>query len=462
MGCGDQLAPLPRAPGIAIPELSITDGAAVTLGTDSHDAHAASVSLGSTVGPTVATVTISGLVTLKWTQASGYGDGATAGTFTPTGRWNDYYGCYGMGMVTITYNPPNAGSQNVITPCDNKNPYVTQYTFNGAYTVYRSGDTYVQRWGYCGYPDYGWPADCVTYSGSQTISIQRLSANMALITSPAGPVVPGTSITYTAAAAPSTIGNPATATPFSVTQWVYTDSAGSRACSTVTATSCTIVANASGTVTVTAVVNGEQQTRTQTVTVVPCPTGDAVLDSLAVRKGLDSLWKLSNATDPVTANRQERSMNVYDSAGFTVVRIEPFDPATDGPCVNQPKADVPPPGTLIAQVHTHPAHVNEILECKPGKFVKYANQFGGPSGPDWASATHSPPKYVLDADNTYRHSGYPSNTADRRYWSPVLDPSTMLPKVDPATGDTTFAPAGTAWRGYYKKEPRKKGSCIRY
>lgn len=456
LACSDQLAPPPpKGFNLGHPLFSVADMNA-TLGTDSHDAHASPVSLGTTIGPTVATVTISGSLTLKWTQASGYPSGSVAGTFTPSGRWTTN-GCVDGGQVAIS---GPAGVE--VSPCDNADPYTTQHTFVGSYTAGRSKDYLVQRWGYCGYPAYGWPADCVTYSGSQTISVKRLTADLSLTASPTTAVQPGTSITYTAAATPETIGNPAVLTPFSITQWVYADSAGTHGCTSVTATTCTITANTSGTVTVTAVVNGEQQTRTMSVTVVPCPTGDPILDSAAVRKGLDSLWKLSNPTDPVTANRHERSMNVYDSAGVTVIRIEPFDPTTDGPCENMLKRDVPPPGTLKAQIHTHPAHVSETLECKPGFKKRYANQFGGPSPADWASATQDPPKYVLDADNTYRHAGYPFNTSDRRYWTPELDPVTHLPKVDPATGDTTFAPAGTAWRSYYKKEPRKQGSCIRY
>jgi hypothetical protein len=195
------------------------------------------------------------------------------------------------------------------------------------------------------------------------------------------------------------------------------------------------------------------------VTVVPCPTNDSILDTPNVRKGLDSLWKLSNAEDPVTANRKERSMKIYDSSGTIVVRIAPFDSATDGPCKNTLKTPNPVPGILIAQVHTHPAHINDEMDCEPGRRIRYSGQFGGPSWLDWGGATTSTVQYVIDADNTYRFTGYP--IVGNAYWTPILDPHTGLPRLD-ASGDTLKAPTSNAWKNYYQKKSRKSDSCVRY
>jgi hypothetical protein len=150
-------------------------------------------------------------------------------------------------------------------------------------------------------------------------------------------------------------------------------------------------------------------------------------------------------------------MKVYDSSGTIVVRIAPFDPATDGPCQNELKAPNPVPGTLIAEFHTHPAHVGDEIECSQGHTKIYSDQFGGPSWVDWGGATTSTIQYVMDADNTYRFTGYP---VDDSYWEPVLDPITYQPIIK--DGAPLKAPKGKRWKNYYQKNSRMSGSCKRY
>jgi hypothetical protein len=160
--------------------------------------------------------------------------------------------------------------------------------------------------------------------------------------------------------------------------------------------------------------NGIHFSRAAHVRVIPCPTGDAVLDDSTVRANAASLWASSNASNPAT--RIERSMLVFDSLGTNIVRIKPVDPNQDSPCRNQLADFIDSTSvagaSLRAAFHTHPATVGDTINCRDGNIVNgYSDQFGGPSPSDWAVAksyalrtpSMNPAWYVIDSQNVYRY-----------------------------------------------------------
>lgn len=386
VACGqDMISPPPvRSGGPGSPSLSIGDGGGVTISTDSHDAHGDSQWLGTTLGPMVANLTISGLVNLNWTQASGHGTGS-AGYFTPSGRWGPY-GCYGYAQVAITYYPTTGGSTNVILPCDNANPYQKQYTFNGSYSAYRGSDAYVQIWGYCGYQQ--WPSDCVTYSGSQNVSIQRLPANLGL-TSSKTITTPGTLVTFTGSANPSSIGSPSTVTPLTLESWDFSyDSGGGALCEMIAGTSCSVRVERSGTMRLTAIVNGERQYQTKRCSVVPCIKGESdVINDSEFRRLAQAALDSSGLDDPNPANRQEVAFEVWRRRSDSTLKFVWVGATLNDPChVAVNLQDDNDSLTFEGFGHTHPARRGESVQnCDPKHTTLPYNPDanGGGSKADW-------------------------------------------------------------------------------
>lgn len=174
----------------------------------------------------------------------------------------------------------------------------------------------------------------------------------------------------------------------------------------------------SGTMTVRVTANGLARTASAHVTIVPCPTGDSILDHPDVRQAMDSIWRLSNADSANRDIRRERVLTVYDSGGTMVVRILQLDSAAT-PCSTHRIEPVPPPGTLLAAIHVHPFAIGDSLppSCNdpndpppPGTHLAYGYGYGGLSANDWTN-TQTVPKhteFAFDRDSVYRAD--PSST----------------------------------------------------
>lgn len=105
-----------------------------------------------------------------------------------------------------------------------------------------------------------------------------------------------------------------------VNNWTFIpDSAGgTMPTSCGSANPCVWNVPVSGTMQATVVVHGRLKKATVHVDVVPCPTSDALLDNPALRRMMDSLWKLSFPNPSNPESWRERNMFVYDSSGTTI------------------------------------------------------------------------------------------------------------------------------------------------
>lgn len=190
-------------------------------------------------------------------------------------------------------------------------------------------------------------------------------------------------------------------------------------CASTASRTCTRVVNSSGTMLLSAYVNGEQQQQSLHVDVVPCPTGDSLLDTPEVRRLEQALWDSSNVTDPNQSNRVERIGAVIDSAGQR--RYVMFgltgNPSLDTPCAVS--AGSPLDGrstagwTITAIFHTHPFADSTTYtdnRCPGGGngTVGYAPSplNGWASGFDWnMSASAHAPSYIIDFSRITRILG---------------------------------------------------------
>lgn len=263
-------------------------------------------------------------------------------------------------------------------------------------------------------------------------------------------VAAGDSVTFTPA------GTPAGA-PVEVLSWSWQPDSGAVVTVCGTNPTCTMAVPRGGTMKVSARVQGVTVAATAPVTVVPCPTGEPLLDQPKVREGLRAAWDSSNAGDPDRSKRIERAVYFYDSAGTVVYRVVP-SLTTDTLCSNGPPEPSPPPGRLIADAHVHPFKLNESLPpaCLPNQPMVsgyYAKGFGGPSAADWARASggHQPPVPVLivDRDNLYRANPMPTDSAHFEWYTP------------PGDSVQTSRPRKNAWKPFVREEKRVANGCRR-
>jgi hypothetical protein len=213
---------------------------------------------------------------------------------------------------------------------------------------------------------------------------------------------------------------------------------------------CTNFVSESGTVDVLALVNGDTLRATVAVRVVPCPTGDSLLDDPFTRKMLDSLWRLSWPDTTTTANRVERGGYIYyDSTSkqmvFSISRPSPNDNACRsylGP---------PPPGVQVVRIiHTHPARVHKYVQCDSSSGHTYADQFGKPSGDDWA--------FAKQANDVTPGGGVEGWIIDQDEVISFNPAGVIIDRVPQLRGDTASVPRN--WRSqprhYY---PRRQPGC---
>jgi hypothetical protein len=132
-------------------------------------------------------------------------------------------------------------------------------------------------------------------------------------------------------------------------------------------------------------------------------TGDALLDTPAMRDLMTLLWQHSNAKAEPAA-RRERIGVLFDSAGVLVYRADLTNPSCT-PC--RSACMVPVVGRPVAAVNTHPFRPGDLLPaaCHPGDPTtrQYTiDRFGGASEADLLAFEYwGIPGYILDMDNVY-------------------------------------------------------------
>lgn len=283
---------------------------------------------------------------------------------------------------------------------------------NGSYRVYRSPDSGVSIPYKCGTGTAPWTSPCVTYSGSQTVKVTRLPADLSL-TSSHPTVQPNTAVTFKAKPSVATIGTPAFVTPFTVKTWRFVeDSARTYVpCASTTDTTCVLSVRRGGTMHVTAEVNGREITKTIRVRPELCLFPDtltnpvaALLNRQAVRDDLDEMFHASLPFGP-PANRIERLSFGYDSSNALVTRRPTYSGANA--CRSPSTFPSPEPGTRLYMAHTHPFRpgpagadsVPDYCDSERG-FTNF--MFPGPSLSDWDRAREwGTVSFVVDKDSIY-------------------------------------------------------------
>ena len=211
---------------------------------------------------------------------------------------------------------------------------------------------------------------------------------------------------------------------------------------------CTRTISKSGWMKATTTIGEYTLTDSVRVYVIPCPTGDSLVDRESARNLLSTLWSQANPTAP-PANRIERGGYIYDSLGVDITVVSQQDPS-DNPCSNlNPKTRTLP---VVVGIHEHPFSTGDSLpwqQCnfqplQQGYYVM-GHTWGGPSAGDWVrSYRDQGPHIVMDADSIYRYG----------------PPDSLHAQLSPSTGDTISVPAGN-WQAKIGSYPRNSGSCTR-
>jgi hypothetical protein len=296
--------------------------------------------------------------------------------------------------------------------------------------------------GHCG------AVPCHTYSGDQEVVATQLAVPLGLtVNSPyVGP--PGSIATFTAVGVPNYLGARGYQVPVRVVSWVW-GAAGGGTGQTVPCNAginpCQTRVMEAGTMTVTAIVNGVQQTKSISMTVVPCPTGDSLIDDPLNRTMLTDEWNLSGPTAAIQ-DRRERSAAKFDSAGNIFYRLNDPDP-TMSPCSNTGEPSMHIGDTALLESHAHPFSKGDTLpdNCKDPSsgphHAYYGNSYGGLSGSDWRRMWEDQvPFLVPDQDSVYRIYPYPID-------------STQQP-----SGNYSYFPK-SGWKSVFKAVPRFNGFC---
>lgn len=393
--------------------VSSPENTEVTLTVDAQDAKSPYVLVGEYPYNTVVNVTASDRVILTWTEAAAPYTGV-AGYFTPSGRF-DGAGPTGQAQVSLIRSPLNAPSQTVWSPIDNKTTSTAQLMLNGRYVARRSPDGTVSIPSKCGNSNPPGTAPCVTYSGTQTVSVQRLTASLVLSTSHYI-AKESTLVTFGGAADPAQIGSPSVQTPLFLESWSYRETAGSttRPCEVVGGNTCQVRVQSTGVMTLTGWVNGKHEIRTVHCSVSKCPKGnDPIINDGEFRRWAQAALDSSRLDQPV-GNRVERAFYVWMRRSDSSFVYASVVTTSSNAC----ELTLPPPPAdndsleLLAIAHTHPRRIGESVQsCKPSEptlpYNPDAN--GGGSKADWDYArifgvdvyAVSPDRIVRLPSNTY-------------------------------------------------------------
>jgi hypothetical protein len=301
---------------------------------------------------TLAVITVSGSATIVYNNLPEFGSLAntTRGTFAQDG-WFNGWSWDGQCSGNVSWAFSVEGYR-----------YVCYYDNWGAPRVYT--DTMVVKgtgvftwhrgylgewWATCG--GSGEPPCFLVSSGSFAIDVQPIPADL-MLTASATSVTPSTNVTFTASATPAAVN--ADWRLFTIQSWQWTPDSGSQTVSCGTSKTCNFTPLTSGTMKVTAIVNGTEQTEERYVSVLPCLTGDTVLDDARIRRELEKAWNGSNATGP-QSGKVERFGGRFGSTDTTFAPLpgssacRGWDPAQWQ--VGTPIGALGYPGVMW---HTHP------------------------------------------------------------------------------------------------------------
>jgi hypothetical protein len=253
-----------------------------------------------------------------------------------------------------------------------------------------------------------------------------------VLTASASSVTPSTNVTFTASATPAAVHNDWRL--FAVQSWEWVPDSGSQTASCGTSKTCNFTPQSSGTMKVTALVNGTVQTEERFVSVLPCLTGDSLLDDARIRRALKEAWEGSNAGDPDQGDRRERLGGRFPDGqgGWTDTTFSTLPGATM--CRSYDPAEwnwnTPGLGPPAITRHTHPASPGEhrtygscperdTTPWPPGTTRIIGR---GPSQSDYSSFFDIP-FVVVDADYIHltRWSGSPLHGSTSAYSRAVCD-----------------------------------------
>lgn len=347
--CDESLAPATR---LREPRAYLSTDAA-------SGSHTAPTQLGnayyeSTIGtystPTIIELTISGHLTISsynhstasfdlWSE-SGYRGTAIgwANCHAPIavawgGRWHgDEHGCGVSGQT---------------------DDYVTTALVSGTGRVQRSSL----------YNDTGTSCDggpCMRHQGAHTVSWTRVPAELT-VTPSSTSVLPGQSVSFTAAANPPSIsGIP---TPLTNIAWHFQpdSGAGGQVCGATV--NCVFPPQRTGLLTCNALVNGVQKSRKASVSVLPCLTGDSLLDDARIRKLLNDAWNGSSPNDTNWNRRERIGARIQLPDGSVVDTLYALGAAAT-PCAADPFGGNMG-GIPLVGIHTHPFSPNNPADPLP-------------------------------------------------------------------------------------------------
>jgi hypothetical protein len=243
-------------------------------------------------------------------------------------------------------------------------------------------------------------------------------------------------------------------------QWTFTPDGGGAPYSPVPACptgvqgtfwDCPMNVKESGTMSIRASVHYDHySTASVHVTVVPCPTGDTLLDNPLFRRLMKTVWDSSQAGKSSVADRTERMGvlfrdTVTKAYQYKLLPLNPVD-SLNGPCqVNAPGFSYPSTWKIVTFVHSHPFQKGEQFagNCPKdakGNYLVYDKtpQTGWASGTDWKTSLDKHlPSYIIDSMQVIRIVG---DSGDVR---PVIN----------RRGDTTDYRANN-WRNAQTITPR--------
>jgi hypothetical protein len=426
----------PRSPAFSLEPPS----ASGTLGITSPTDPSARVDLVTYPDPIFVEVRLSGWITLTTNEGGGYYVAGYSGPLYGPGIWIDsvFQSCYVAVMIYHTYGPY------VFGPCyrppspGGAPEHVDTALFKGAVTISRGGPVPLASWessGSCGGP-------CYTYSGSQTYSITPVRFDMALTADKE--VIPSPqAVKFQAGSVP--FAYEYNAVPFRVTNWEWRaedGTAGQTVPCSPSSNPCSTVVKESGTMTVTALVNGFEQTKSVKVEVIPCPTGDPILDNEALRNQLMAAMARSNPdSTPESMKRREVGGLIFRSVDDLGVTRYYFKEApsykSQTPCLNDWDgfSGNHPDDMAVAVFHTHPNAPGEMVYGCPGKD---AAQFPGDPG--------KKPKQVGDASKTGGGSVEDWNATDGwGYTQYVMTKNGLISRLDLKTPKPKRASNPNMW-----------------
>jgi len=191
---------------------------------------------------------------------------------------------------------------------------------------------------------------------------------------------------------------------------------------------------------------GGGTTPTDTVPTDTCKTGDPVLDSPAVKQGLNDLWARSNPTAPQAQRLEQAGWIVQRSDGSFY--MAPFTISAQGPCSVNGNLNAPP--GAVAFVHTHPFTQGEVQTIcgaikqpdpfAPGGFRDVIGSDGRPVHPVYDNKPSIPDRNLMNDVNRTRARFQPGSA---QLSGVIIDANqTTVYTENTADGNTPFPRCG--------------------